>query len=218
MANSVELFGAGWGALTGLSIGFLALQAWRGRRHGARVQSTWENPAEQASPHRDTPLMTFESRELDVMQEVAGSLAQLRASAQHQQVEFQVSVQPRLAVWADPCALRQMLSGILAQAMERAVGGAVLLSAVWHGGRVQVTVMDDGPASDRAAMAGSLRQVEQCAALQGGTLEIECRSPHGNRVVLRMPGSGVPDVLETEDDVVEEPTVRDAPWSRVEDS
>jgi hypothetical protein len=132
-----------------------------------------------------------------------------------------VAVQPQLTVWADPCALQQMLAGMLAPAMERAAGGAVLLSAGWHGGRVQVVVMDDGPTGDHAALAGRLRHVEQCAALQGGTLEIECRLPRGNRVVLRIPCTGTPAdlVLEDqalEDEAFEEPTVRGAPWTRTE--
>ena len=117
-------------------------------------------------------------------------------------------------MWADPCALQQMLVEMLSQAMQRAEGGAVLVSADWHGGRVQVTVTDDGPAGDGATLLGLLREVAQCAALQGGTFEIECGKLSGTRVVLRMPGTGAPDAMSTDDEVSDELSVRDAPWTR----
>ena len=55
--------------------------------------------------------------------------------------------------------------------------------------------MDDGPAADQATLLGLLREVAQCAALQGGTFEVECRPGSGTRVVLRMPGTGAQDAL-----------------------
>jgi len=122
-------------------------------------------------------------------------LATLQDAAQRHQVELQVAVQPRLTVWADPCGLRQMLTGMLARAIERTEGGGVLITAAWHGGRVQISVIDDGPATDPRNVAAALRHVEQCAALQGGTLEIESGNLHGTRVVVRMPGIGMVDPL-----------------------
>jgi hypothetical protein len=216
MANSMELLGAGWGALAGLSVGFLALLAWRARQRAATIRSDPATPAVLAPRHDDAPLMTFESRELDVEHEVSAVLAELQAAVQHRQVELEVAVLPRLAIWADPCALRQMLTGMLARAIEHAVGGGVLITASWHGGRVQICVIDDGPATDHATLAAALRQVEQCAALQGGTLDIECGKLRGTRVVLRMPGASGSDAHATEEvDASERPTVRDAPWARV---
>lgn len=214
MANSVGSLGLGWRALTGLSGTVLALLAWRARQHAALFRSDQATPAEWMRPHDDAPLMTFESRELDVEQEVASVFASLQEMARHHQVELQASVQPRLTVWADPCALRQMLAGMAARAIERTEGGGVLVSATWHGGRVQVGVSDDGPATDPAILMGALRQVEQCAALQGGTLEIACDKPRGVRVVLRLPGPSMRDPLGTEeDDGPGQPTAHGAPWT-----
>ncbi len=105
-----------------------------------------------------------------------------------------------------------MLGQMLAQAIERAAGSAVLISAGWHGGRVQVTVTDDAPAGDHAALVGRLREVEQFAALQGGTLEIECWKARGNRVVLRMPGKVAPDALANDEGAAD---VRDSAWTGV---
>lgn len=146
---------------------------------------------------------------------MTAALTQFRYLAHRQRVELHIAVQPRLAVWADPGALRQMLASMLAQAVERAADSAVLLSAGWHGGRVQVTVTDDGPTGDHAALVGRLREVEQCAALQGGTLEIECWKLRGNRVVLRMPGKAAPETLSADDEVADAPAARDTLWTGV---
>jgi hypothetical protein len=215
MASTVELFGVGWGLATGLCIGFLALLGWRDRRHVIIFPADLAIPAHKLSRHRDRPLMTFESRELDVEQEVSAALAQLQEAAHGHRVELQLAVQPKLAMWADPCALQQMLIGVVSQAIERAKGGAILVSAIWHGGRVQVTVMDDGPADDHEALMGQLREVAQCTALQGGTLEVECHRPSGNKVMLRMPGTSQDagsddDAGSAEDDVPAQPTMHEA--------
>ena len=53
-------------------------------------------------------------------------LASLQDAARHHQVELQVAVQPRLTVWADPCALRQMLAG-----MRRAPSNAPRAAGSW---------------------------------------------------------------------------------------
>ncbi len=201
MASAVGLFGAGWGVLTGICIGVLVLLGWRDRRRAVSVPADAGNSAHELREHRDKPLMTFKSRELDVEQQVSAALAHLEELAHRHRAELQVAVQPSLMIWADPCALQQMLIGVVSQAIERAEGAAFLLSAVWHGGRVQLTVMDDGPANDRAALIGQLREVAQCTALQGGTLEVECRRPNGNKVILRMPGTASQEAVSAEDDV-----------------
>jgi hypothetical protein len=226
MIKLIEWFGIGWGVLTALSIGFVVLLAWRTHprvaasqsvvRQSAVPQSVTAKPAATLPLHGDLRPVTFESQELDVGAEVAGALAQFRDIAQRHHVELQITAQPRLSVWADPGALRQMLARMLAQAVERTPGTAVLLSAGWHGGRVQVTVTDDGPAGDHAALVGRLREVEQFAALQNGTLEIECWKLRGNRVVLRMPGKAAPEALATDDDASDEPAAaRGTPWTGV---
>jgi hypothetical protein len=209
MTSSIGFLGLGWVVLTGLSIGFVALLGWRARqRAGHRAMTVEATSAKPVLPpairHGDVRLMTFEPRNLDVAHEVSAALAQLQDVALRDQVELQVVVQPGLAIRADPRVLLQMLLGIVSQAIERANGGALLVSASWHGGRTQIGVMDDGPAGDPALLASRLRDVEQCAALQGGMLEIECRGPRGNKVVLRMPGTDAPCEVLIDDDMADE--------------
>lgn len=212
MTNSVGSAGLGWSALAGLSVSVLTMLAWRTRKRAAIARP--DLTILPAPRHDETDLVTFESRELDVEHELLCVLATLQDAAQRHRVELQVAVQPRLTVWADPCALRQMLTGMLARAIERTEGGGVLATAAWHGGRVQVSVIDDGPATDPKNVAGALRHAEQCAALQGGTLEIESGNPHGTRVVLRMPGIGMAGPLMMEEaDGPYQLTVLDALWT-----
>lgn len=215
MARLLEWIELGWGALTVLAIGFLALLARRSHQRAGAFQPAVAESAAPAPSHGDLRSFTFGSRELDVDHEVTAALTQFGSLAQRQGVELHIAVQPRLAVWADPGALRQMLASMLAQAVERAADSAVLLSAGWHGGRVQMTVTDDGPAGDHAALVGRLREVEQCAALQGGTLEIECWKLRGNRVVLRMPGKAAPETFSVGDDAADAPGTHDTPWTGV---
>ncbi len=215
MARWIEWFGIGWGALTALSIGFMALLAWRTRQHAATVEVTPAKPAAPLLPQDDLCPAAFESRELGVDKEISATLAELQDVAHRHRVELQIAVQPELAVWADPGVLRRMLSGMVTQAVERANGSAVLLSAGWHGGRVQMTVTDDRPGGDHAALVGRLREVEQYAALQGGTLEIECWKLRGTRVVLRMPGKVLSDPLAADDDVPDASAAHDTAWTGV---
>jgi hypothetical protein len=213
MATLLEWAGLGWGALTALTMGFIALAGRRSRQRAAVSQPIAASPDPPVLPSGDLRLVPYETRELDVGDEVAGALAQFRSLAQRYHVELQVTTEPRLTVRADPAALRRMLAGMLVQAVERAAGRAVLLSAGWHGGRVQVTVTDDGPPGDHAALVGKLREVEQCAALQGGTLEIECWKLRGSRVVLRMPGKVAPETESADDDAADEADAPSAPWT-----
>jgi hypothetical protein len=212
MTNAAGSVGLGWGVLAGLSVIVLTLLAWRTRKRAAIARPGLTMLS--APRHDETNLVTFESRELDVEYELWCVLATLQDAAQRHQVELQVAVQPRLTVWADPCAFRQMLTGMLARAIERTDGGGVLVTAAWHGGRVQVSVIDDSPATDPRNVAAALRHVEQCAALQGGTLEVETGNLHATRVVLRMPGIGMADPLTMDEaDGAYQLTVPDALWT-----
>lgn len=213
MTTLLEWAGLAWAVLTALTIGFVALAERRSRQRAAASQPAVASPDPPVLSSGDPQPAAYETRELDVGDEVGAAWAQFRALAQRQHVELQVTTEPRLVVRADPAALRRMLAGMLVQAVERAAGRAVLLSAGWHGGRVQVTVTDDGPPGDHATLVGKLREVEQCAALQGGTLEIECWKQRGNRVVLRMPGKLAPETHSADGEATDEADARDLPWT-----
>ena len=63
----------------------------------------------------------------------------------------------------------------------------MLLGAGRHGGRVQVSVLDDGLPTDRAVQEAELRDAARLVALHGGTLEVNVRANAGTTVVIRLP-------------------------------
>jgi hypothetical protein len=139
-------------------------------------------------------------RNLELRREVAAAVAGLQGFARQRQVEIQVTVQPKLLIWADPHALHHCLVETLTQAIRRASGG-VLLCANWLGGRVHITVADDGDYVNSDILAAALRGVEQSVALQGGSLETKSIAGRGTLVTIRLPGPGMPEP-EEEDDLV----------------
>ena len=115
------------------------------------------------------------------------AIAPVAPIARARHVHLRHAVATGLTVRANPRPLRVALTDILLSAIGLAPGGAVLLSARRHGGRVQITVTDDGGGTDEATLAASLRPAEQAVALQGGTVEVRSRPGLGNEVTLRLP-------------------------------
>ncbi len=130
-----------------------------------------------------TPL---ESGLLDVAAEIRAVLEQLDGLAAQNFVEFELAVQPRLAIQADPRVFRDILTKLVVHAIDQAPGGRVLLGAARQGGRVLVTVSDEGAGTDRATQESALRPAERLAALQGASLEVDARAGQGTTVVLRL--------------------------------
>jgi len=206
-----EWLAVGWAVATAMCLGFLALRAWRGgpSTNQAPANGVWHESADHGA------LLPITSRELNVEREFGAALAAVRDLAARSSVELQVVIQHGLVVWSDPYVLRQVLTGILVQAIDRAAQGGILLCAHWHGGRVHTTITDDGPPGDPAYLRGALRRVEETVALQGGTLEIACSATRGNVVTLRLPGPGEPAGTPADEGAVEEVAIAAALRSRV---
>jgi hypothetical protein len=133
---------------------------------------------------------TFAAGVLDVGSETIAVMRQFERRAAQRFVALELAVQPDLVVRTDPRALRQILGDLVSRAIEQSPCGRVLLAAAHVGGRVQITVSDDGPHPDRALQASRLRPAESLAALQGATMEIDVRAEQGTTVVLRLPAGG----------------------------
>jgi hypothetical protein len=148
---------------------------------------------------------------LDVEREFGAAIGALRDLAAENRMELQVVLQPGLKIWSDPYALRQRLVEVMTHAIGRAPGGGVLLCAHWHGGRVHTTITDDGAPGDPMRLRVSLRRIEECVALPGGTLEATCRAVRGNVLTLRLPGVGEPVPPVSDDMPMEEPQMPEIP-------
>ena len=209
--GTIELLAAGWAGLTGLGLGLIVLRSRNAPPRGLEGETPTTEAGRWSAAPEGAGLLPFASRELDVEREATAALTALEDLAAQCLVELQVTVQPKLTVWADPYALRHVLTEVLTQAIRRAPGGGVLLCGNWHGGRVQLTITDDGAPGDPATLVASLRAVEQSIAFQGGTLDIECSVARGNILTLRLPSASAPQPGMSDDMIEDEPTARAQP-------
>lgn len=129
----------------------------------------------------------FAAGVLDVTLETTAVMRQFASLAAQRLVALELAVQPGLAVRTDASALREILGDLVSCAIEQSCCGRVLLGAGHIGGRVQITVSDDGAHVDRALRVSQLRPAERLAALQGATMEVDARAGQGTTVVLRLP-------------------------------
>jgi hypothetical protein len=172
-----------WAALAALTVSVAAVIAgWGRRRDLLRRQGSPFIPARVQLGQAP-----FAAEFLDVAAEAASLLLRFEGLAARRFVALELAVQPALAVRADPPVLREVLGDLVERAIEQSPCGRVLLAAVHAGGRVQVTISNDGRQIDRAAWASRLRSAQRLAALQGATMDLDAR-PSGTTVVLRWPG------------------------------
>lgn len=125
---------------------------------------------------------------LDLTLVTRAVLARMAPLAASHFVQLEMAVQPGLTVRADERALNEALGDLVANAVRHATCGRVLVDAVRHHGRVQVSVTHDGADVPEAAQEAALRGAERLIALQGGTLQVEGHPPAaGSTVILRLP-------------------------------
>ncbi len=173
-------------ALLALTVSVIFVAAgWRARRVLQLRQG-----GHQTSNRFELGQTRFASGLMDVAAEVSSVLRQFEGLAAQNFVALDVAIQPRLAVRADARVFREIVGDLVAHAIGQSPCGRVLLGAGRSGGRVQVTVCDDGPGVDRGLQASKLRPAERLAALQGATMEVDARAGQGTTVVLRLPEPG----------------------------
>ena len=170
--------------LSGLILWATWLSGCMARRVAGAAVDVAEAPRAPGSALTLTP---FASALLPVDAAVQDVLAAQAAAAARRGVQLELAVQPDLAVRADPRVLQEVLGDLVSQAIRRAPCGQVLVGSMRHGGRVQISVSDDGIAMPREVQAAALRETSRLAALQGGTLDIETYPGQGSTVILRLP-------------------------------
>lgn len=181
MAGLSDAFQALWlpaVLLSGAVAGILLAGGPRRRRQPAMAQ---------AAPPQEPRPRAFASGEIDLGAELRGIAEAQGAAAVARRVRLQIAIEPDLVVRADPLAVRAVVGDLLRNAIGHSEGGHVLLAAARHGGRVRITVGDDGMPVDRAEQAADLRDAERLIALQGGTLEIAVHPRDGTLVTVRLP-------------------------------
>jgi hypothetical protein len=165
----------------------LELRARRARAHQAGLDATTPPAADEAAANERARGGAFVSEDVALRPALVRLLERLAPAARLVGTRLGFAVEAGLVVRANPARLGQALATILQDAVRRAPGGAVLVSAGRHGGRIQIAVSDDGPPAREPATA-ALRDAAEVIALLGGTMER--RAPEGGGVcVIRLPDS-----------------------------
>lgn len=176
-------------ALSGVASGTLLAGGFA--RSGAARRSGVSADAEvpdvlNAPPSGNVPLR-LAAELLDAEGELVSVAGDFAGLAGTRSVRLETAIQPNLKIWADKAALREMLGGPMRAAVARSAGGRVLVGAGRRGGRIQISVLDDGPPLDRAMQETELREAARLIALHGGTLEVNVCANAGTTVVIRLP-------------------------------
>lgn len=129
----------------------------------------------------------FPGEDMELQSAIADVVRGCEKLAARRMVRLGFAVQEGLTLRANPVALRLMIADLIECAIRLAPCGAVLISAARHGGRIQITVSDDGPGRQIDWLRSELRPAEQIAALHGGTLELRGQTAHGGAIVVRLP-------------------------------
>ena len=162
--------------------GLVVVSGWNRRREWLARQG--QPPMGNRFELAQTP---FAAGDLDVAAEARDVLHRFDSLAARLLVDLEYAVQPELAVRADRRAFREILSDMVTSAIEQAPCGHVLLGAARTGGRVHITVSDDGENPNREMRQSKLRSAERLAALHGATMEVDVRTTQGTTVFLRLP-------------------------------
>lgn len=168
----------------------IGLAGWRNNRILRRREAAAQ-PAPEAVPASSeytlgkAPLAV---ETLQVQAALADAVRALDAEAARHMTRLTLAVTPGLALRADPAALRSALFDLLGAAIRRSPCGEVLVCAGLHGGRVQVSVADEGAGTALDTLSETTRGI---VALHGGTLEAQ-GMPGSALLVLRLPAP--PDV------------------------
>lgn len=177
----------------------IGLAGWRNhrlfqRREAAAAQPTPPAPtaatpeaASVAPPPAFVPGKTpLAAETLPAGAALQDALRALDAEAARHLTRLTVAAAPGLTLRADPAALGQALRDIVGGAIRRTPHGRVLVCAALHGGRVQVSVTDEGTGTGEGALAELSETTREIVALHGGTLEAR-HQDGGITVVLRLP-------------------------------
>lgn len=129
----------------------------------------------------------FASATIDLEPAAHAVLEDLAEAAHSRGMRLSFAVQPGLTVRCDPAALHEALHDLVAGALSHTGATRALLSARSHGGRIEITVADDGVGPAVETQTSLLRPAEQLLALHGATMEIDVRAEQGSIVTLRLP-------------------------------
>lgn len=157
---------------------------WLGMRHPQGRPETRREPV--ADGGSELARTRTSAEPLDVETVLGTVLRQLEGDAARLLSRFRLAACENLLVHADRRALGSALKDVVRSALERSPCAAVLVTARRHGGRIEISVVGDGPPESEATLRPALREAEAIFALVGGTIEVDPR-PEGAVMRVRLP-------------------------------
>lgn len=163
----------------------IAAASWRGLSlHQRRLSAGPKEvvPAPRFGLGR-TPLQV---EQIAVQATIAGTLDDLDGMAAAHMTRLCFAADEELTVRADPLALRGVLADMVGRAILRSPCGTVLVSARRHGGRIEISVIDDGRVSAAAAADDLNSSSQEVLAMHGATLESRVGAHGGTEMSVRL--------------------------------
>ena len=163
----------------------IAAASWRGLNlHQRRLDA---EPKEAVSvPRFGLGRTPRQVEQVAVQAAIAGTLDDLDGTAATHMTRFCIAADEELTVRADPLALRGVLADVVGRAILRSPCGTVLVSARRHGGRIEISVIDDGRVSAAAAADDLNSSSQEILAMHGATLESRAGAHGGTEVSMRL--------------------------------
>jgi hypothetical protein len=171
--------------LASLACGLLLVSIWRAAPHPRTLSGGTDLPPSR-SPAA-SPVDPSHDRLCDAGAEVRDLALTLQSFVESHMARLKFATQPDLMLRMDRGVLREILWDVASGAICAAPGGQVLMTAMRQGGRIHITISDDGQAGDVAAREAALRDASRLVALQGGSLDIDSRAHEGTSVTIRLP-------------------------------
>jgi glucose-6-phosphate-specific signal transduction histidine kinase len=125
----------------------------------------------------------------DAAEAIGTAIARLHPVILHQRVRIEVAADTGLLVRTRAATLADLVSDLLNVGLHAVPGGRLLFTAYRHAGRIDITLSDDGMATDAALRLSQVRDLEQRVALLGGSLAVVTLARHGTTMTLRLAGA-----------------------------
>ena len=173
-------------ASSGLVCGLLVAAGWKTR---ARVESSadWAEPPRGRLSLAQVP---FANEWLELRPVVEAVMAEARPRARRNGTRLKHAIASNLGVRGDRRIVHEIVSDLVEHAVDAAPHGRVLLTAASRGGRVQLTVSDDGSGGSEEQRRAALATTSELLALLGGTMHVDASGGVGTTVIVRLPEPG----------------------------
>lgn len=128
----------------------------------------------------------------DLRAMVLAVLRDLEQAAALRLVQVRIALAEEMTAAVATPVLQESIHAVIAAAIGRAAGGAVLITGQRSGSVLEVAVLDDGAARPRETLLTAMRPIAERLAAHGCALDVPSGNGDGSTVILRIPAGGAP--------------------------